>query len=156
VASPAYLARHGRPIHASDLAGHDCLVYTGATEAEQWRFRLGRRWISVRPQSRFRADNAEALLKAAIAGLGIAVVPTFLAGNAIANGSLEPLLMDHAMPEGGLYVVRPPGPHVPGKVRALIEILVERFGGEPVWDRCQMHSRALGRAEAQARPVEIA
>lgn len=146
VASPAYLARHGRPLRVEDFAGRECLVYTGSPESDQWRFRLGRRWVSVRPQSRFRADNGEALLQAVIAGLGIAVLPSFLASAAIGNGLVEPLLTDHEMPEGGLYVVRPPGAHVPGKVRVLIDLLVERFGGEPVWDGCQMHSRALDRA----------
>ena len=47
-------------------------------------------------------------------------------------------------PEYGLYVVRPPGQNVPGKVRALIDVLAAKFGGEPVWDRCMMKDRDLG------------
>ncbi len=141
VASAAYLARAGRPAVPDDLARHACLVYTGAVERERWRFRAGRRWITVRPEGRFRADNGEALLHAAAAGLGIAVLPTFLAGAAIERGALEPLLLEYPLPEGGLYVVRPPGAQVPGKLRALIDLLVERFGGEPYWDACQMRAR---------------
>jgi hypothetical protein len=52
------------------------------------------------------------------------------------------------MPESALYVLRPPGQNVPGKVRALIDVMVERFGGEPVWDRCMMAAREAAEAEA--------
>jgi DNA-binding transcriptional LysR family regulator len=138
VASPEYLAQRGRPATPEDLTKHECLIYTGTPASEHWRFRLGRRWISVRPLARFRADSGEALLEAATAGLGIAMLPTFLASSAIESRALELLLHDYAMPEGGLHVVRPPGAHVPSKVRVLIDRLVERFGGEPDWDKCEM------------------
>jgi DNA-binding transcriptional LysR family regulator len=141
VASPAYLARAGRPQVPDDLTGHACLLYADAANGVQWRFRAGRRWVSVRPEGRFRADNGEALMHAAIAGLGIAVLPTFLAAAAIERGAVEPLLQDYPLPEGGLYVVRPPGAQVPGKLRVLIDLLLERFGGEPYWDACQMRAR---------------
>jgi DNA-binding transcriptional LysR family regulator len=140
VASPSYLSGRGRPQTPAELAGHECLIYTGMSEPN-WTFRVGRRWLDVRPEGRMRADSGEALLRAAIAGLGIAAVPTFLASEAIGSGEVEPLLLDFPMPEQGLYVVRPPGAHVPGKVRVLIDFLVERLGGEPYWDPCQMHQR---------------
>ena len=54
----------------------------------------------------------------------------FLVDEHIAAGRLEPVLADYPPPEAGLYVVRPPGEFAPRKVRALIDILVERFGGE--------------------------
>jgi DNA-binding transcriptional LysR family regulator len=101
-----------------------------------WQFRSGSRWIAIRPSGRLRSDNGEAMLQWAIAGLGIAAGPSFLVGDAIESGRLEPLLLDYPMPEFGIYVVRPPGSYVPGKVRALIDTLAEHFGGEPVWDRC--------------------
>jgi DNA-binding transcriptional LysR family regulator len=137
VASPDYLARHGRPSAPHELAGHECLIYTGRTVAE-WRFRAGKRSISIRPAGRLRSDSGEAILQWAIAGLGIAEGPSFLVSDAIEAGTLEPLLLDYARPEHGMYVVRPPGAYVPGKVRVLIDTLVERFGGEPHWDRCLM------------------
>ena len=95
--------------------------------------------MTVFPQGRFFSDSGEALLQAAKAGLGIAALPSFLAATAIESGSLVPVLRDFPMPEGGIYVVRPPGPHLPGKLRVLIDLLVERFGGEPYWDACAMH-----------------
>jgi DNA-binding transcriptional LysR family regulator len=140
VASPAYLARHGRPAVPGDLAAHECLLYTGRTVAE-WQFRVGKRLVSVRPEGRLRSDSGEAMLQWAIAGLGIAVVPSFLVTDSIDSGALEPLLLDYPAPEFGIFVVRPPGAHLPGKVRVLIDALVERFGGEPDWDRCLMKAQ---------------
>jgi DNA-binding transcriptional LysR family regulator len=106
----------------------------------EWQFRAGKRRVSIRPQGRLRSDSGDAILQWAIAGLGIALEPSFLVADEIAKGTLEPLLLGDAMPDHGIYVVRPPGAHVPGKVRALIDTLVEHFGGEPHWDRCLMHA----------------
>lgn len=143
VASPAYLDRHGRPQRPEDLAGHECIIYTGRSDNGAWRFRSGRRWVSVRPEGRVRADSGDAVLATALAGLGIAGLPTFLAAGAIERGELEPLLRDYHLPEAAIYVVRPPGAQVPGKVRVLIDMMVERFGGVPYWDACQMHALRL-------------
>jgi DNA-binding transcriptional LysR family regulator len=140
VASPDYLARMGRPTSPDDLAAHECLIYTGRTESD-WRFRSGKRWVSVRPAGRLRSDSGEAVLAWEAAGLGIAEAPSFLASDAIRSGALEPLLLDYGMPEFGIHVMRPPGAYVPGKVRVLIDALVERFGGEPDWDGCLMAER---------------
>lgn len=143
LASPAYLARKGRPETPHDLARHDCLLYTGTAEQE-WTFRMGRRWISVRPPGRLRSDSGETLLEWAAAGLGLAVLPNFLASEAIAAKRLEHVLLDYPMPTRGLYVVRPPGAFVPGKVRVLIDLLVARFGGTPYWDPCQIAMQERG------------
>jgi DNA-binding transcriptional LysR family regulator len=135
VASPGYLARHGRPRTPQDLVGHECLIYTGSLVPE-WQFQSGKRRISIRPEGRLRSDSGEAILQWAIAGIGIADSPSFLVSDAIESGALEPLLLNYPRPEYGIHVVRPPGSHVPGKVRVLIDTLVERFGGTPDWDRC--------------------
>jgi DNA-binding transcriptional LysR family regulator len=139
VASPEYLSRHGRPRTPHDLTAHECLIYTGRLVPE-WQFQSGKRWISIRPEGRLKSDSGEAILSWAIAGLGIADAPSFLLSGAIESGALEPLLLDYPRPEYGIYVVRPPGSHVPGKVRVLIDTLVERFGGTPEWDRCLVGS----------------
>lgn len=133
VASPAYLERRGTPLTPEDLVGHDALMQG----QEAWSFRDGRKLITIRPEGRFKADSGQALVAAAVAALGIAALPTFLAGHAIEAGELVPLLQDYPIPEAGLYVVRPPpASHMSGKVRALTELLIERFGGEPYWDVC--------------------
>lgn len=135
VASPDYLARNGRPYTPEDLMAHECITYTVRSIAD-WQFRAGKRLISVRPGGRLRTDSGEVAVQWAIAGLGIAEGPSFLLSEAIERGALEPLLLDYPGPEFGVYAVRPPGSYVPGKVRALIDALVERFSGTPDWDRC--------------------
>ena len=131
VASPDYLARRGRPSTPADLAAHECLIYTGRTVPNGSSARASAGSRSGR-QGRLRSDSGEAILHWAVAGLGIAD-GAFVPGRLMRSnsGALEPLLLDYPMPEFGIYVVRPPGAYVPGKVRVLIDTLVERFGGEP-------------------------
>jgi DNA-binding transcriptional LysR family regulator len=133
VASPAYLERRGAPQRPEDLDGHDAVTQL----SEAWRFRDGKREIVVRPRARFRADSGQAMLDAVVAGVGVAALPTFLAGHELESGRLVAILRDFPLPEAGFWVVRPPpASHVSAKVRALTELLVERFGGEPTWDAC--------------------
>lgn len=134
VASPAYLDRRGRPNEPNDLLRHDCLIYT-SVNALDWQFRAGKRWVSVRPPGRLRTDNGEATVRFAVAGLGIANAPQFLVADDIRSGALEVVLPHFQTPEFGIYVLRPPGQHVPAKVRALVDAMVERFGDLPDWCR---------------------
>lgn len=132
VASPSYLDRRGRPTQPNDLLRHDCLVYSGISSPD-WQMRMGKRWVSVRPAGRLHADNGEATVRLAVAGLGIANAPDFLIAPDIRSGALEVVLPNHPLPEFGIYVLRAPGPNVPAKVRALIDAMVERFGDAPDW-----------------------
>jgi DNA-binding transcriptional LysR family regulator len=134
-ASPAYLAGHGRPTTPRDLLQHRCLSYSGVAAQEQWRFRMGGRWLAIKPQGSFRADNGEVLRETAAAGLGVTALPSFILSPALESGALEPILTDFALPERGLYVLRHGGPP-PLRVRLLIDFLAERFGPEPYWDPC--------------------
>jgi DNA-binding transcriptional LysR family regulator len=109
--------------------------------------------VSVPVQGRFESDSGEATLSAALAGVGVSMLPTFLAGAHIASGKLRVLLSEYEIPEFGLYVVRPPpASHVSRKIRVLTEILTEQFGGEPYWDACYIHRKAaLDAASAGSR-----
>lgn len=135
-ASPAYLDERGRPERPRDLAGHDLLIYANIPIYEQWRFRVGNRWEHVRGRARFRADNGDMLREAACAGLGVVVLPSFIAASGIASGKLEVLLRDYPLDEVGLYLVMPPGRASTARIRALIDFLAARFGPEPSWDPC--------------------
>jgi DNA-binding transcriptional LysR family regulator len=134
-ASPDYLARRGRPMTPRELTQHRCLTYSGPGSDEQWRFRTGGRWLAVKPSGPFRADNGEVLRDAAVAGLGITALPSFILSPALESGALEPILTDFALPERGLYVLRHAGPP-PLRLRLLIDFLAARFGPEPYWDPC--------------------
>jgi DNA-binding transcriptional LysR family regulator len=133
VASPAYLALRGVPRTPADLADHDVIPHGEVS----WHFRRDGRTTAFRPRGRFMADSGTAELAGVVAGLGIAAMPAFLAGPALATGALVRVLEDYAIPETGLYVVRtPPAEPVPMKVKALIDILLERFGADD-WDGCR-------------------
>jgi len=132
VASPDYLERRGRPERPSDLAGHAILLYAH----EQWRFQVGGRWESVRVAPVLRSNNGEMLLAAAKAGLGLCMLPSFIAAPAIEAGSVEVILRDYPVEEGALHAVMPPGRAATARVRALVDFLVARFGPEPAWDPC--------------------
>lgn len=141
VASPDYLDARGRPAHPRDLNGHDFLVYANVGSGEQWRFRVGNRWEYVRGHTRLRADNGELLREAACAGLGLVILPSFIAAPAIDGGKVEVLLRDYPLEESGLHLVMPPGRATTARVRALIDFLSQRFGPEPNWDPCWMAGR---------------
>lgn len=155
VASPAYLDRHGVPHAPRDLARHDCIASAHSPEGAQWRFQEGKKWVSVSPgQVRFRSDNGDAMADAAVAGLGVAVLPSFIAGEAIGDGRLKPILVDFVLPERGLHVLRPPGRMPAPKVRAMFDHLSGAFGPEPSWDPCwravQRHADCMGQARSEA------
>lgn len=123
VASPGYVAAHGAPASLEELQTHPALMQG----TESWRFRDGDKIVVVHPQGKFKADNGVALVEAALAGLGVIVLPDFLAREHLASGKLVTLLPQFPIPEAGLYIVRPPGDHPPRKVRVLTDYLLEQF-----------------------------
>ena len=148
LASPRYLAERGRPEHPRDLNDHDLLLYANPGRGNQWRFKVGGRWEYVRGTARLRADNGELLREAAVAGLGVVVLPTFIASPAIMSGQLEVVLADYPLEENGLYVVMPPGRATTARVRAIVDFLAARFGPEPEWDPCWDPSDAAKKKRA--------
>lgn len=141
LASPDWIERNGRPRRPSDLNGRDLLVYANISPGQQWRVRVGDKWEQIRGPTRLRADNGDMLREAACAGLGVAILPTFIAAPAIENGGLEVILRDFPLGESALHVVMPPGRAATARVRALVDFLVERFGPEPAWDPCWLGER---------------
>ena len=136
LASPEYLDQHGRPRQPRDLNDHDLLLYANVGRGHQWRFKVDGKWETVQGRARFRADNGELLREAACAGLGVVMLPTFIASPAIGSGKLEVILGNYPLEEAGLHVVMPPGRATTARVRALVDFLGQRFGPEPDWDPC--------------------
>ncbi len=135
-ASPAYLARHGTPTRAADLARHPGLVYSNLANPALWPYtgpdgQPG----SVQVPVRLRANNGEYLCQAAIAGLGVLLHPTFFLRDALDRGDLVTLLADHGWPVVDAYAVYPPTRHLSRRVRAFVDFLAARLAGEPRWDR---------------------
>lgn len=137
-ASPSYLAAYGEPKTLDDLEtlDHRCLVYSNRPVAEQWRFRTGDTWQVARVATqRLISNNGQALRDAAIEGLGLAVLPTFIASEPIIRGRLKTVLNGHQLAEPSIYAVWPPGRQLSAKARALVEALSRRFGSSPYWDQ---------------------
>lgn len=126
VASPGYVEMHGAPKTPDDLLNHEILMQG----TEPWRFDFEGKRLVVHPRGRFKSDNGVALVAAAVAGLGLAVLPDFLIDEHLQSGALIAVLTDYQVPEAGIYVVRPPGGRPSRKVRVLTEILQEFFGNE--------------------------
>jgi DNA-binding transcriptional LysR family regulator len=137
VASPDYLARAGRPERPADLSHHAVLLYTG----ENWRVRTPGGWESIRVAPVLRTNSGEMLRQAAESGLGLCLLPSFIAAPGLEAGALEPVLRDYDFGDGALHAVMPPGRSATARVRALVDFLVARFGPEPSWDPCWLAQR---------------
>lgn len=133
-ASPEYLGRHGVPRTLDDLARHNCLGYTytrGGTEVEL----VGPEGPVVVPfRGTFRSNHGEVIHQAAIDGLGVALQPTFIVGDALADGRLRTVMPDYCAPELSGYAVFLSRKFLSAKVRTFVDFLAEKFGPEPYWD----------------------
>lgn len=134
VASPDYLARRGTPTRPEDLSQHNCLSYSYIPQERQWRFETDRGLSAVSVEGSFRANNGDAIRAAAVAGLGVAVLPSFIAGPDIRSGLLVPLLGDCLPSTTTVHAVYPHNRHLTVKVRAFVDFLADRFGPSPPWD----------------------
>ncbi len=134
-ASPDYLRQHGEPRQPSELSAHYGLYYGNLPDHQQWKLRAGDgREQATPPLTRLRANNGDLLLCAAIDGLGIVLLPTFLCHRALASGALLPILRDWQPQPATLNAVYASRRHLPARVRLLIDHLAARFGSQPYWD----------------------
>lgn len=137
VASPAYLAQHGTPVDPGGLEHHWGINYANMPRHVQWRYHTADgKTVTPQVPSRLQTNNGEMQASAAMAGIGIAVLPSFLCNEAIGDGRLIPILCDYEQPPEGLFAVYPPGRFLPRRVRAFSDFLAERFGEQPYWDAC--------------------
>lgn len=144
-ASPAYLQDRGRPKTVRELAEHRCLGYTlsPAVGPNSWSFGASGE-VKVAVSGPVRAGNGDALVAAAVAGMGIVYQPTFIVADAVCDGRLEILELDHPpFAIGSIYAVYPPNEHLPAKVRVFIDFLIASFAGTPPWQH--RIDQALGR-----------
>lgn len=147
VTSPIYAERCGVPRTPHEVGNHECLVYQDPFCPAPWRFLVDGKWELAKPQGRLRTNNPCAALEVAQAGLGIAVVPMFVASSAMDRGALIPLLTSYPMEELGLHALFPPNPMLPAKVRAVIEFLAAR------WKKPLPEGRAVSPVHDQRAPA---
>ena len=136
VASPEYLKRHGRPTHPMHLAQHRCLGYAYLSTPDIWHYtNAAGEQASVRPAGPLRVNNGEALMPTLLAGLGIADLPHFIVGDAVASGEVEVILKGWKQAEGSVHLLTPPGGPRPARVEVLADFLAARFAKGKVRDR---------------------
>ena len=131
VASPTYLAEHGDPKSLAALEGHRAILY--AHRETDWRFESPAGTRVVRPTAGLRVNNGMFIREAALAGLGIALVPAFIVPNELRTGALRALDVGFE-PEGAqLFIAYPWDRTTSAKIQALIRHLRQTFGDPPYW-----------------------
>ncbi|MBP7453123.1 MAG: LysR family transcriptional regulator [Ottowia sp.] len=142
-ASPAYLATHGQPERPEALDTRNCLTHSYFGKSV-WQFTDAQGGpLSVAVSGNLTANDAMALMRAAEAGAGIARLPTVLTGEALAAGTLVPLLTDWTPEVAGVFAVYNSRRNMLPALRALLDFLVERFAAEAAWGP---HRRAVAGA----------
>jgi len=133
VASPPYLDAHGTPQRPEDLRKHACVIDTNLSGQANWRFVENGETISVHVSGQVRVNSPLSAADAALAGLGIALLPGYLSEPLIREGRLVPILDGYLQKGSTLQAVYPHRRHLAGKVRALIDHLVIWFEKNPVY-----------------------
>ena len=133
-ASPAYLEKHGTPAKPEDLKDHQVLGYTlGSGQAIRLTDQQGNEQL-VHTSAKMAANNGDFLRNMALAGHGIAVLPTFIVWQSLARKELVPVLKQFT-PQGiNAWAVYPKTRYLSHPARKFIDFLAERFGDSPYWD----------------------
>jgi LysR family transcriptional regulator, regulator for bpeEF and oprC len=131
-ASAAYLASVLPLQVPADLRRCNCLHYAGMPQ--QWRLEGPQGIEEIPIGGNFQANNADGLLEAALAGLGIGILPSFAASPYLKRKLLVPVLPGYRLPERTLYAMFLPDRRPPQRIAAFVRFLVERFGPQPYWD----------------------
>lgn len=134
-ATPDYFRRRGVPQTPADLVAHNCLDYTRSGETGRWRFTGPEGEIAVPVNGPLHVDDDEALSQAVLGGLGVGLLPTFIIGKDLQNGSLQAVLSEYIPVERHVYAMYLPTRHLPSKVRVFIDFMISHIGEEPYWDR---------------------
>lgn len=133
-ASPDYLERYGVPERPEQLAKHHGLSYGHISDQRQWTlFDAEGGAHYARPHIRMRINNGDVILQSVLAGFGVAVMPTFICYQELAQGLLQPILTDYTIETTSAYAIYPSRRHLPLRVRVFIDFLAEQMGESPPW-----------------------
>ena len=132
-ATPDYWAKHGTPKKPEDLRAHNCLSYSYLSSGNTWRMTdtKGKEHV-IQATGNLASNNGEALLEAAVEGLGVVNLPTWMVGPDLEAGRLVEVLEEYAQPEPSVHVIYPPGRHLSAKVRAFVDFLADHFKERPL------------------------
>ncbi len=136
--SPAYAKQVGVPKSLADLATRPCIGYANVPSSRLWKFEPsepGGKARAITPRNRIVVNNGEAMRDAAIAGLGFAALPLFIAAPALRAGELIDAMPGARPLADSIYAVHPPARHLSQRVRAAVDHLVRLCGEPPPWER---------------------
>ncbi len=139
-AAPAYLAAKSIPTHPQDLKQHACLHYGHMAQANSWTLVGTEKTYQVNINGPLCCNNGEVLREAALAGVGIVMLPTFIVAQDIEQGRLKPVLVDYPPPAIDIYTLSPINRHLSAKVKVWTEFLQAKLA-----DR-------LGQSQSQDQP----
>ena len=134
VMSPAYAADRGMPRTLADLEGHRAITYTNVRVYDEWLFVRGGRKATVRIKNALQVNNGIVQREAVAAGLGIAMLPTFIASQAVKEGRLVVAPLEAEPIEHTVHALYPSNLHLSTKVRAVVDHLRAAFRDPPCWD----------------------
>jgi DNA-binding transcriptional LysR family regulator len=158
-AAPAYLRRHGAPASLADLAQHHCIVFSRLGPERTWHFDGDNGHASVDVNGSLRLDNENAVRQAVLAGLGIALLPTYIVGADLQQKRLRVVLPEFRPPETSLFATYLPNRYLAAKARVFVDYLVARFGPSPDWDALQRRQAPAARngvaATSRDGPVDV-
>ena len=131
VAAPKYLLEHAEPRTAHDVATHACIVYSSVQGDDRWRLSTPEgKLLSLPVKGPLRSNNLSTVLAAACDGRGLAILPWYVAREAIADASVRQVLGDHSLPAQDMHAVFPSPKLVPSKVTSFIDFLQRELAGE--------------------------
>ena len=132
-ASPEYLEKHGEPETPDDLKNHQCLLYTYNDSAKFWALQDAAGAIkNFTVNGPLLANNGNLICDAMLNGMGIAILPTFIAGEAIRNGKAITILNDWKQKTSDISLLYPSSKHLSAKVRTFVDMAVEHFKDKPL------------------------
>lgn len=133
-AAPDYVEKHGMPMTPDDLMHHNCLTLTSVTRWNDWRFGESGAKSSFQVKGNFEANSADAVYHAALAGIGIARLSTYLVAPDLKSGRLVRVLPDYSQEGSAILAIFSNRRNLSPKIRAFVDYLVDTFRAAPPWD----------------------
>lgn len=133
VASPDYLRTYGTPRTPTELAAHRCLTYGHTTSLQRWSLVDSGKISKKSVGSCMASTNGDVLRDAAVAGIGITLLPEFIVGPDVAAGRLRSIMPKHVPADLEIHALYAPNRYLAAKTRVFIDFLVQKFGKKPDW-----------------------
>lgn len=132
-ATPGYWGKYGKLDKPEDFGSHNCLSYSYLSSGNTWRMTAAsRKEHVVYATGNMASNNSEALLEAALRGLGAVNLPTWMVGPNLEEGRLMEVMNDYAQPEPSVHAIYPPGRHLSAKMRDFVDFLANHFKERPL------------------------